>query len=124
MDGVERTVESLVGEELSTVSFVRDYVEFHFDGPVLRAIANPRVEDGSRVAVFPGAGSRDALCALIGRIVRAVDACDGVHIRLVFRDGPTLTVPLDVASLRAGEGAHFQSTRTSPVQVWDSSPVV
>jgi hypothetical protein len=34
----------ILGEPLSAVAFVRDYVEFHFDGPVLRAISNPRVE--------------------------------------------------------------------------------
>ena len=119
MDGSERTVESLAGEELAAVSFVRDYVEFHFDGPVLRALTNPRVEDGGTTAEFPAPGSRDAFCALIGRTVRSVDAQDGVHIRLTFEDGAVLTVPLDEASRLGPEGAHFQATLTAPVQVWD-----
>lgn len=114
----ERSIESLAGEELSAVSFVRDYVEFHFDGPVLRALTDPRVELGGESAVFPARGSRDLLCALIGRTVRLVEARDGVHIRLTFEDGAQLTLPLDDASYVGPEGAHFQSTVTGPVQVW------
>jgi hypothetical protein len=62
-------LKDLVGCELSTVAFVRDYVEFQFDGPVLRSLAPPVVVlDGIRHE-FPQAGSRDALCELIGRPV-------------------------------------------------------
>jgi hypothetical protein len=31
-------IEDLVGEEISGICFVRDYVELHFDGPVLRIL--------------------------------------------------------------------------------------
>ena len=119
MSQIERTVESLAGEELSAVSFVHDYVEFHFDGPVLRALTNPRVEVGGETTSFPEPGSRDRLCALIGRAVHEVDARDGVHIRLAFEGGATLTLPLDEASHVGPEAAHFQSHLTAPVQVWD-----
>ena len=119
MNQVERTVESLAGEELSAVSFVRDYVEFHFDDPVLRALTNPRVEIDGETISFPEPGSRDRLCALIGRMVRQVDARERVHIRLAFQGGATLTLPLDEASHVGPEAAHFQGHLTAPVQVWD-----
>jgi hypothetical protein len=32
----------LVGLELGSVCFVRDYVELHFDGPVFRSLARRR----------------------------------------------------------------------------------
>jgi len=35
--------DDLVDEELSAVCFVRDYVEFQFDGPTLRALTPVRV---------------------------------------------------------------------------------
>ena len=56
----------LVGGDLDTVSFVRDYVEFRVDYNVLRALTPPqiRLPDGQSHR-FPDAGSRDALCALI-----------------------------------------------------------
>ena len=100
-------LDALVGEELSAVSFVRDYVEFHFDGPVLRALTNVRVEHAGRIAAFPAPGSRDALCALIGQPVRAVTHQPEQHIRLAFADGAILTVPLDRRSYIGPEAAHF-----------------
>jgi hypothetical protein len=59
-------LEDLVGEELGGVCFVRDYVELHFDGPILRALSSPTVACGSESAVFPDAPSRELLCRLIG----------------------------------------------------------
>ena len=43
----------LIGEQLSAVSFVQDYVEFHFDGPVLRALTNPIGTTPEAVVQFP-----------------------------------------------------------------------
>jgi hypothetical protein len=66
-----RSFEDLAGSELSGVCFVRDYVEFRFDGPVLRSLASPvAVVDGVRFE-SPDAGSTDALRQLIGRGWRA-----------------------------------------------------
>ena len=59
-------LQFLLGEPLSAVSFVMDYVELHFNGSYLRCLVPPVVEQGGRVARFPEPGSRDALCALIG----------------------------------------------------------
>ena len=119
MQSEERSVESLVGEQLSAVSFVQDYVEFHFDGPVVRALTNPIVESPAGRWRFPGAGSRDALCALIARLVQTVEHRADVHLRLDFGDGYRLTVPLDPDSYLGPEAMHFQSSLTGPVQVWN-----
>jgi hypothetical protein len=62
----------LVGEQLNTVAFVMDYVEFSFNGPVLRALTGPIVQTGELRLRFPEPGSRDALCSLIGSEVVAV----------------------------------------------------
>lgn len=100
------SVEALVGEELSTVAFVRDYVEFGFDGPVLRALAEPVLHVATARIVFPGPGSRDSLCALIGHAVRAATVQEDVAITLSFEDGSTLEIPLS-GPVPGGEYAHF-----------------
>lgn len=89
---VKRTsIEDLVGLELSSVCFVRNYVEFHFDGPILRSLAPPTIELDGHVAAFPGAGSRDALCELIGRVVdKAEDLPD--RLTLGFTGSAQLTI--------------------------------
>jgi hypothetical protein len=110
----------LVGEELNVVAFVMDYVEFHFNGPVLRALTQPRVVDGGGSSRFPEPGSRDRLCGLIGKTVATVSVIDDVAIEIAFSDGAQLHVPLDDASRVGAEAAHFQSeTVNSPLfMVW------
>lgn len=99
----------LAGSELSGVCFVRDYVELHFDGPVLRCLAPPVVVQGGGRLAFPDAGSGDALRGLIGRVVeRASDEAD----RLVVQLAGHAVVEIPKASRGAGpEIAHFVPIR-------------
>lgn len=104
-DGDDPT--GLVGEELNTVAFVMDYVEFHFNGPVLRALTNPIVQAGGSQTQFPEAGSRDALCSLIGLEVVAVQIREDDRIELVMNGGRVLTIPLEPESRVGSEALHF-----------------
>jgi hypothetical protein len=97
----------LVGEQLNTVAFVMDYVEFHFNGPVLRALTGPIVEGHGVRLRFPEAGSRDALCSLIGSEVAAVEISDYDRIELRLDGGRRLTIPLDSESRVGVEAAHY-----------------
>jgi hypothetical protein len=76
-------IENLVAEQLNAVSFVMDYVEFHFNGPVLRALSSPVLDYHGRRVRFPEPGSRDALCSLIGTEVAAVEVRE--HDRIALR---------------------------------------
>lgn len=98
----------LAGSELSAVCFVRNYVEFHFDGPVLRFLAPPVVSSQGRTFEFPEEGSRDALCALIGQTVEQAE------------DGPdrlALTFPKDikVEMLKSSPGTGPEVAHLVPV---------
>jgi len=84
----------LIGQPMSGVAFVHDYVEFHFDDRVLRALAFPTVALGKHSARFPDPGSRDALCAVIGRSVVNVEVRDHDSIELRFDGGAAIRVPL------------------------------
>jgi hypothetical protein len=97
----------LVGEELDTVAFVMDYVEFKFNGPVLRALTNPTVQSGRLRLRFPEPGSRDALCSLIGTGVVAVTISENDRIEVAMNRGQTLTIPLDRESRVGVEAAHY-----------------
>ena len=114
-----RHIESLAGEILSAVAFVMDYVEFHFNGPVLRAFTNSVVEAlGSQIA-FGQPGSRDALWSLIGAEVGTVEVRDEDFIRITFTDGRQLTIPLAQASRTGPEAATFHGELVhSPLDVW------
>ena len=108
---------SLVGEELNIVSFVMDYVEFHFNGPGLRALTNPIAEVSGNRYRFPEPGSRDGLCGLIGRTVTAVHEREGVSLTLELTGEARLTIPLDEASYIGPEAMHF-FTSDGSLTVW------
>ncbi len=98
----------LVGEQLNTVAFVMDYVEFHFNGPRIRSLTNPLVRSSAGIqSRFPASGSRDALCGLIGDTVSGVSFKEGDSLTLRFGSGSQLVVPLDADSYRGPEGMHW-----------------
>ena len=85
-------LHDLVGEEVSSICFVRDYVEIHFDGPILRCFAGPICSMRGVTLEFPQPGSRDTLCMFIGReVTSAIDQVD--DLTLSFADSDQLAVP-------------------------------
>jgi len=110
--------EGLVGEELNGVCFVMDYVEFHFNGPVLRALGRVKVRTRLGEAAFPGPGSCEALCELIGAVVREVQIKEDAEIFLSFIDGEELRISLAEADRVGPEAAHFVPGPNLPIQVW------
>jgi len=121
-DGDDPT--ALVGEQLNTVAFVMDYVEFKFNGPVLRALTHPIIEVGGVRLRFPEPGSRDALCSLIGSEVASVEIADDDRIELRLASDRTLTIPLDRESRMGLEAAHYVpaaedgSLRVADMLIW------
>src|SRR4051812_9883032 len=97
-------MEMLVGEELNAVSFVMDYVEFHFNDPVLRALNPPELRDARNTSRFPEPGSRDALCTLIGARVAAIQiGAEEIEVR--FTDDRALAISLVLSDDSGPEAA-------------------
>jgi len=111
--------DKLIGEQLSAVSFVQDYVELHFGGPVIRALANPIITDDAGTVAFPDPGSRDRICRIITQIVREVDLTEDLELRIRFTEAQ-IVVPLNGARSPGPEAMHFQDSVTAPVQVWNT----
>lgn len=105
----------LPGEELSAVSFVRDYVELIFDGPILRCLAPPHIEARGGEARFPGPRSRDLLCQLIGLRVISFEHSDD-QLSLSFEGGQRVLVPQRWSS-GGPEVAHFVPSRSGRLDV-------
>ena len=112
-------LQFLVGEPLSAVHFVMDYVELHFNGSYLRCLEPPTVQRPSAAPVtFPSPGSRDALCALIDTKVRAIGAEDGGELRIEFGDDAVLIASLSQETRRSPEALHFHNQATGETQFW------
>ena len=111
------TIETIVGCRLSAVSFVCNYVELHFDGPVIRAMSNPIIDVEGIRRRFPDQGTRDALCSLIGKDVAFVEYIASVSLTLKFRCGEDIVVPLVWGSFSPPEALHYQRSSLDLVQV-------
>jgi hypothetical protein len=109
---------SLIGEPLSGVAFVQDYVEFHFDGKILRSLTAPWVDFAGVAHPFPEAGSRDALCSLIGSVAEGLREEDNVEIEVQFSGGAKLHIPLAERHRVGPEAAHFVPGLNQPMDVW------
>lgn len=111
-------MEELTGEQLSSVCFVHDYVEFHFDDKIVRSLTMPVVTLGDARFVFPEPGSRDALCALIGCAVANVIVAEATEIVIEFKGMAKITIPLTLEEGQGPEAAHYIQGKGRPVSVW------
>ncbi|WP_433358752.1 hypothetical protein [Streptosporangium sp. CA-115845] len=94
-------LHALIGEETSSVTFVRDYVQLDFDGPQLSLFTWPRVSVGSTNGSMGEPGYRDMLCDLIGRPVLAV--AEGTETGLVLDFGHgSVVIKLDPSEVADG----------------------
>lgn len=119
--GVAEARALLVGREVSAVSFVRDYVELHFDGPVVRAISEPLGMWGCSAWRFPKGQSLERLHAYIGLIVDDFVLQPGQYAQLAFGEH-SFTVPLDDESRKGPEALHVVGVdsdgRTDASRLW------
>lgn len=116
-EGDRLHLSALTDRELSAVTFVRDYIQLHFDGPMINAITLPTVVVGGSVSSHADAGYRDALCSRIGIRVTAAYAEPGQRLQIDLADGSSLSISLRPEDRRAEEAAVYNDPLTKE---WDS----
>jgi hypothetical protein len=85
----------LVDEECVAVWFIRDYLMLQFDRYYVTCVGVTRVTVSGATYVFPGSGSRDALCQLINHhVTSAASKADDIF-SLEFENELSLTVTPD-----------------------------
>jgi hypothetical protein len=99
--------DALVGRDLSSVTFVRDYVQLEFDGPRLDAFTMPTVTSGSEGLSLGQPGYRDCLCQQIGCRVDRTEATDQ-RVSIIFENGPMVSISLRDNDYRGPEALMFQ----------------
>ena len=107
---------SVIGDELSAVCFVRDYIELHFDGPVLRLLGDVAVKNGTEIKSSSDEGFRDWLCRNIGRRVASVSPLTGNEIELKFHGNDVVRVEGRNLGIEFAEFINFPERRT---QIWE-----
>ena len=92
--GVFDLFNELVGEQLSAVTFVQDYLQLHFDGPAINVYASLRVTTGAGSWQSGDPSFRDAVCAQIAKVVRSAGGIEGEEIRIGFDDRSEIAISL------------------------------
>lgn len=105
----EKSLQMLIGEQLSAVTFVQDYLQLHFDGPRLTVFSHPVIRCGEQTFYGGKSGFRDALCNNIANKVTEVRVAYGESISIRFADGSTINIPLQDASCLEGESVNFDA---------------
>jgi hypothetical protein len=99
-------LKNLVGRELSSVTFVRDYVQLGFDGPGMSAYTMPTVACGSEDLSLGQPGYRDSLCGQIGCKVERTEV-DAQQVAIVFEGGAVVSISLRDEDYRGPEALDF-----------------
>ncbi len=100
-------IDRIIGEELTSVEFVQDYVQLRFHRPTLTLFSWPVVRIAGEAFRFGEAGYRDRLCERIGRKVVAASFREDDAIRITFDDGAEFNVSLKLEDREGPETGYF-----------------
>jgi hypothetical protein len=103
----ETGLERLVGEFMSSVEFVMDYLQLRFSDASLTAYRLPDVISDDFTLRPAETGYRDALCGLIGVTVESTKVVEGETLSITFTGGKSLVIPLSNADGSCPETVEF-----------------
>jgi hypothetical protein len=101
-------LDRIIGEQLSSVEIVQDYVQLHFDGPTITAFVWPTINSGGNTMRFGDLGYRDELCGRIAHNVTAARIVKMVCLTVQFDDGVELNISLKSEDSTGPEAGHFR----------------
>ncbi|MCP4078623.1 MAG: hypothetical protein GY743_00075 [Planctomycetaceae bacterium] len=115
-------LSALVGGEVDTVSFVRDYVELRIDYSIFRALTDPSGTISGQAWQFPTPHCADLMRGYIGQRVSGIEIQDGQMIRLTFESNDVFEVSLRDDDRTGPEAAHLlvadEYGETSPERMY------
>jgi hypothetical protein len=103
-------ISGIVGEELTAVEFVQDYLQLRFDGPLLTFYAWPHVLLSEFSVAFGEPEYRNALCAQIGEKVEEAELDEGSALTVRLENGTVLALSLREEDLDGPEAGSFSET--------------
>jgi hypothetical protein len=112
-----RALNGIVGEQLSSVTFVMDYWQLSFDGDVLTVYSAVAVRGQGWSVSDRDDQFRNRLCERIGHIVVATEFYAGDCIVFRFDDGGTVEVSLREHDYHGPEAINFRPRDTNQLYV-------
>ena len=107
----------IVGQDLSAVAFVRDYVQLQFDGPLINVMSPITVQCGGVEARSGDVAFRNLICTQVSKEVVAANIEEGVCLRLEFVDGSTIALSLSPADYAGPEAVVVRGLSSQMIAV-------
>jgi len=105
--------------ELAGITFIRDYIQFLFDGPFLNTYTLPQVKVENKNITSADFGYHDTLCSLIGKkIIAASENEKEEKITIKFEGDIELLVSLKSEDRNGVEAAMLQLETDGKWNVW------
>jgi hypothetical protein len=106
---MENLFKSIIGEQLSSVTFIQDYLQLHFDGNILTFYSWPQVNLGTISCKFRDIGYRNALCEIISIKVTNVVIVENTSLKIFFEDNNNISLSLvrDQSNIGLAEFLYF-----------------
>jgi hypothetical protein len=108
VNSLNKSLEILVGEKLSSVTFVLDYWQIDFDGNGFNVMSKITVRGDGWMCQSGEPGFRDRLCEQIAKIVIHADFEDDVGVSIVFEDQSSLLLSADPDDYVCAEAIIFR----------------
>jgi hypothetical protein len=103
-------LSGIIGEELTAVEFVQDYLQLRFEGPLLTLYAWPHVLLSEYSIAFGEPEYRNALCAQIGEKVEEATLDEGDSLTIKLENETVLALSLREEDLDGPEAGSFSET--------------
>lgn len=103
-------ISAIVGEELTAVEFVQDYLQLRFDGPLLTLYAWPHLLLSDYSIAFGEPEYRNLLCEQIGEKVEEASLEEGDALTVKLENGTVFALSLREEDLEAPQAGAFSPT--------------
>jgi hypothetical protein len=118
IEGERAELVAIEGEQLSAITFVQNYLQLHFDGPLLTLVKMPSVIKGEDRFDVTSAGYRDALCSLITKKVSCAYVVTHDRVQIDFSDRASIVLSLQPENYVAAHIALFHSGNGGEWAAW------
>ncbi len=100
-------LKRIVGSKLSAITFVLDYYQFQFDGPLFNVLTPVTFISGSNQTRSGEDQFRNRVCAQIGKIVHGITIHENKELVITFEDDSQLLFSLQEKDYPGPEAVIF-----------------